>query len=228
MNSILAMLQLLEVIQGRLRPVVRAYGFTVEDLPVMALVFVNARGPDTTALSASLIAEHIGRSRQGVDQALRRLERAGLIDCWKRDNGWVGGWEPTQKGNTAWSRVVGHLFDLEELVFRTPSQRKDAVTYLGAIRRSVEDGTWLYRKLTLHRKPVRELAELRPGQTLSEESLRELLDVPAESSREQSAENPREHSLAEELQESEREELARLRREVEHYKAERLTRYLVK
>ncbi|MBL8916808.1 MAG: hypothetical protein JNM17_39260 [Archangium sp.] len=207
MNTILAMHYLLAVIENRLRPMARARGFTIEDLPVMRLVYLNARGPDTTSVTASGIAETIGRSRQSVDQSLRRLERRDLVECWKRDNGWVGGWGATSKGELAWIRLHEDLCKAEEFVFNTDEKARSATNFLRDVRHKVEDATWLLRKLRYERKAIRELAELRPGERLSEESLRELT-MDAEK--------------AYELREDERDELRRLQRKVDELEAERL------
>lgn len=216
MHAILAIHQLLSVIEGRLRALARPHGFRSEDLAVMGLVYANSIAANAGAINASLLAERVGRSRQSVHLTLARLARAGLVECWKHDNGWVGGWDPTEKGMRAWGRLLERLEELECVVFKSEDERRAAVEFVACVRSGVVRGTWLLGRARFERQPVRELNELRPGRVLSAAARRELLaDVEVVEE-----EN--------ELVEGEREELVRLRREVEHLRAERLSSFVVR
>jgi hypothetical protein len=79
MNILLALQQLLALVEKGTRPLARAHRLTPEDLLVLAWLRANG------AMELSQFARSCGRSRQNLHRTLLRLERAELALAMRPD-----------------------------------------------------------------------------------------------------------------------------------------------
>jgi len=139
MNILLALQQLLALVEKGTRPLARAHRLTPEDLLVLAWLRANG------AMELSQLARSCGRSRQNLHRTLLRLERAELALAMRPDrelmNTRIDRWAITDKGYHRFVEVERDLIALERRLFSTGDNAEDVLRFLNRVAAEVARAT---------------------------------------------------------------------------------------
>lgn len=139
MHILLALQQLLALVEKGTRPLARAHRLTPEDLLVLAWLRANG------AMELTQLARSCGRSRQNLHRTLLRPERAELALAMRPDrelmNTRIDRWAITDKGFHRFVEAERDLAALETGLFSTGDNAADVLRFLKRVAAEVARAT---------------------------------------------------------------------------------------